>query len=116
MRYILSIIGLALVVGAGYFALAQYVDVAHGQTGLMVADNTVGGAGANGAQVIALLNRLNNVKLNGAIFSDPNFTSLQDRSVSVDPQTIGRSNPFLSVYGNASTTVSKAKSPLLKKK
>jgi len=115
MRYILSIIGLAAIVGVGYFTLAQYVDVAHGQSGLLVSDQTLVGASPDGAQVIALLDRLKSVKLNDEIFSNKNFKSLQDRSVAIDPQMTGRDNPYLPVYGSTPAPASNTKVPLPRK-
>ena len=99
MRYLISILGLALVVGIGYFAVAQYVSVAHGQSGLMQVDRTSDAVSASGAQVIGLLNRLKQINLDGKIFSNPNFLTLQDWSVEVPTQEIGRSNPYLPAYG-----------------
>lgn len=114
MRYILSIIGLALVVGVGYFTLTQCVNVAHGQSGLTSVDQGVNNP--NGAQVLALLNRLKSVSLRADIFSDRNFLTLQDRSVAIDTQMVGRSNPFLPAFGAVRTATSTAKAPILKKK
>jgi hypothetical protein len=106
MRYTLSIIGLAVIVGVGYFAVAQYVSVAHGQSSLLVANQSTEGMNADGAQVIALLARLKAIKLNGQIFSDSHFTALQDWSVTIAPQPVGRANPFLPAYGAASVVSS----------
>jgi len=106
MRYILSIIGLAAIVGVGYFAVAQYVSVAHGQSSLLVADQSTEGMSADAAQVIALLARLKAISLNGKIFANPNFTALQDWSVTIAPQTVGRNNPYLPAYGAATVITS----------
>lgn len=111
MRYLISILGLAVIVGTGYFAVAQYVDVAHGQTDMLVADQTTINANSTGAQVLALLNRLKQINLDGKIFSDPNFATLQDWSVAIDPQTVGRANPYLPAYGAAAAS-SSARVPL----
>jgi hypothetical protein len=40
------------------------------------------------------LNELKAVRLNGDIFADPRFTSLNNNSQPVIPQPIGRTNPF----------------------
>jgi hypothetical protein len=117
MRYLLSIIGLAAIVGAGYFGIAQYVSIAHGQSDLLVADQGLDGVSADGAQVIALLTRLKAINLNGKVFSDPNFLSLQDWSVTIAPQSVSRPNPFLPAYGvTSSTTASTTKVALPKSK
>lgn len=101
--------------GAGYFAVAQYVNVAHGQSGLLVANQDLGTMSAGGAQVLALLNSLNSIKLDGKIFSNPSFLTLQDWSVDVAPQAVGRSNPYLPVYGVASGVASSTEVSLPKK-
>jgi len=101
MRYFISLIGLAAIVGAGYFAVAQYVSVAHGQSSMLVADQSYSNVSADGAQVLALLNRLKAINLNGKIFTDPNFLSLQDWNVDIAPQTVGRPNPYLTAAGNS---------------
>jgi len=103
MRYLLSIMGLVAVVGMGYFTVAQYVNVAHGQSSLLVAQSSES-VSADGAQVLALLGRLQSLKLDGRIFSSPDFLALQDWGVSITPQTVGRQNPYLPV-ANASPAV-----------
>ncbi|HAO64605.1 TPA: hypothetical protein DCQ44_01330 [Candidatus Taylorbacteria bacterium] len=98
MRYFISLLGLAAIVGAGYFTVAQYVDVAHGQSTL-VSDPSLDNTSADGAKVLALLNRLKSINLNGKIFDNPKFTSLQDWSVEIPTQTVGRPNPYLPPSG-----------------
>ena len=112
MRYLISILGLAIVVGAGYFAVAQYANVAHGQSSLLTVNQNSVGASADGAEVLALLNKLQSIKLNGKIFADPNFIALQDWSVSIAPQTTGRQNPYLQSYGAVPAASSSTKVPL----
>lgn len=114
MRYFISILGLAVIVGAGYFAVAQYVSVAHGQSSLLTADQTSGNVSADGAQVLALLNRLKSINLDDRIFSNPNFLSLQDWSVTIDPQTVGRQNPYLPAAGSIPVPDASTKVPLPK--
>ena len=103
------------VVAVGYFAVAQYVSVAHGQSSLLVADQISGTASADGAQVLSLLSTLSRINLDGKIFSNPDFLTLQDWSVDIAPQEIGRSNPYLPVYGSAPVTSSGASVSLPKK-
>ena len=109
MRYFISLLGLAMIVGAGYFALAQYTNVAYGQSSLLVAGQTSASTNANGAQVLSWLSRLQSIKLDGKIFSNSNFTSLQDRSVDIAPQAVGRPNPYLPTFGTAASSTSTPK-------
>ena len=47
-----------------------------------------------GTQVIALLGEMGGIKLDGSLFSDPSFQSLQDYSIDIPPELKGRPNPF----------------------
>ena len=113
MRYFISLLGLAVVVGVGYFTVAQYVSVAHGQSDLTPVQ--VSGTSPDGAQVLALLSRLQSIQLDGSIFQNQNFASLQDWSVSIAPQQVGRTNPYLQSSGIAPASSSSPKVSLPKK-
>ena len=115
MRYFISLLGLAVVVGVGYFAVAQYTDVAHGQIGLPAVESA-DTVSADGAQVLALLGRLKKINLDGKIFDNTNFQTLQDWSVDIAPQTVSRPNPFLQAYGTVRAASSSTKVPLPKAK
>jgi hypothetical protein len=114
MRYFISLLGLVVIVGAGYFAVAQYIGVAHGQSSLLTTSQSSAGENADGTQVLALLNRLQAIKLDGKIFTDPNFLSLQDWSVSITAQEVGRVNPYLPAYGAVPAVASTTKVALPK--
>ena len=102
------------VVGMGYFIVTQYTTVAYGQTGLVAMQNT--DVSAVGGQVTGLLAKLKAISLNGKVFSNPNFTSLQDWSIDIAPQTVGRANPYLPTYGApAVASTSKVALPKSKK-
>ncbi len=49
---------------------------------------------AGGEDLLSLLLELKSITLTTEIFSDPVFTTLQDFSVELAPQPIGRRNPF----------------------
>jgi hypothetical protein len=53
-------------------------------------------------QLVSTLLTLRAVTLNGTIFTDPAFLSLQDFSTNIVPEPVGRSNPFAPL---ASSTV-----------
>ena len=46
-------------------------------------------------EIVATLLKLRAVTLNGTIFQDPVFMSLQDFGVEIRPEPVGRPNPFL---------------------
>jgi hypothetical protein len=52
--------------------------------------------------LIALQN-LQTIKLDNSVFSDPVFVSLNDFGVTIPPENVGRSNPFLPLVGVGST-------------
>ena len=71
---------------------ALYLSSAYAQSGT----NTSGGMSTDviSAQIVSKINILNNVSLNGNLFKDSMFTSLQDYSKPLPDQAIGRDNPF----------------------
>ena len=112
MRYFTSILITVAVVALGFVGLSHYVNTAYGQTSSLITVETVPGAGtANGAQILALLNRLNNIALDGSVFKDPKFQSLEDFSISIAPQEVGRPNPYLPVNGVVSVAPVKTVAP-----
>ena len=48
----------------------------------------------SGAQVLALLNQINAIEINPAIFDSPVYKTLRDFSVPIPTQNVGRPNPF----------------------
>lgn len=47
-----------------------------------------------GGEMLALLASMRTIRLDESLFSDPKFQSLQDFSVSLNPEPKGRPNPF----------------------
>jgi flagellar basal body-associated protein FliL len=63
--------------------------------------------GQLGQQVLSLLNQVNSLQINTALFTSQAYTSLKDFSVTIPTQNIGRANPFAPIPGvsqYASTT------------
>ena len=54
---------------------------------------------AVGAQVLSLLNQIQSLKIDTAIFSDPGYQTLRDYSVAIPPVNVGRPNPFAPLPG-----------------
>ena len=102
MRNFTSIILLVSVVALSFIGLSYYVKTVHGQTsGLITSNNSEGASTGNGAQVLSLLNRLKRITLDGKIFSTEAFKKLEDDTVTIVSQPVGRSNPYLPVGGSA---------------
>lgn len=53
-----------------------------------------GETSAVGREVLALLSELRAIELSGGIFEREDFKSLEDFGVAIQPDTIGRRNPF----------------------
>lgn len=100
MRYLASLLIVAVVAGLGFVGLSHYVNTAYGQSSNLVKVETTPGANSvNGAFVLSLLNKISSIALDGKFLSAPAFQSLQDFSISIAPQPSGRSNPYLPVNG-----------------
>ena len=52
-----------------------------------------------GTQVLSLLNQIQSLHIDTALFQSAAFRSLQDYSVAIPPQTVGRPNPFAPLPG-----------------
>ena len=57
-----------------------------------------------GAQVLSMLNQIRSLDIDSEFFKSSAYTSLNDYSVQVPPQNVGRPNPFAPVPGIRSTT------------
>jgi hypothetical protein len=54
-----------------------------------------------GLQVVTLLNQLNSIHIDMALFNSPVYKSLVDHTVTVSEQNVGRPNPFAPAYNPA---------------
>ena len=82
------ILGIVAIAGLGYYLYLQKDEVSLNNS---LVDNQ---AAAETAEFLQRLNDLKVIKLEGAVFSDTRFTSLQNFSESVVPVPVGRTNPF----------------------
>lgn len=89
------IIVLALLVGTG----AWYGLSGNSGTGsLLVTEDFTTPAGESDKDLVATLLQLRSVSLEGTIFSDPSFQSLQDFGSQIIPEPVGRPNPFAPLF------------------
>lgn len=63
----------------------------------LTAEKSVTPGSADGQVILALLGRLENVKLDESIFSNEVFNRLVNFERPIESQTIGRPNPFLPI-------------------
>lgn len=62
-----------------------------------------------GQEVVETLRRLDAVKLDGTLFTEPAFSALKDFSTQIIPESVGRPNPFAPLSTNAQATASTTK-------
>jgi hypothetical protein len=108
-----TILALALVLIAGFFAY-DFLDGKRAGAAdddavqPAVADTTAPGVVAPlNTEQIALLTKIENIKLEGAILKDPVFLMLQDKMVEITPQDIGKPNPFAPLAGETKPATTK---------
>lgn len=88
-KIIISIV----VITIAFFIYSAYFKPA--QNGALVAvENQTGRQFAAGKEVLTLLIDLKSIELDGSIFEDKSFKSLEDFSLPIDPEPKGRINPF----------------------
>lgn len=89
-KNMLLVVGLIIVVIAGYFTFFKKSDPANELTSVQASN-----VPAVGQELIIELNRLKSLRAVGKeIFSDSIFVSLKDFTQKINPQPYGRSNPF----------------------
>jgi hypothetical protein len=64
------------------------------EEGALTTTGSQNAASAAEREIVSLLRQLEAVELDATLFNDPVFRQLQDFSRTIDPQPIGRNNPF----------------------
>ncbi|MBU6427340.1 hypothetical protein KGQ27_03875 [Patescibacteria group bacterium] len=67
---------------------------------------TGSGSDAVGTQVLGLLNQIQALQIDASLFQSQAYRSLQDYSVAIPPQNVGRNNPFAPIPGFTAPTPS----------
>ena len=70
---------------------------------------TTGATDQTSQELVTILSTLRAIKLDGAIFSEPAFSSLKDFSTQINPEPVGRPNPFAPLSSNVPTTATGTK-------
>ena len=85
------VVVLGLIVGAGaWYGLSG----SSSPNTLLVTEPLSGSENAAEKDLVATLLQLRSVSLEGTIFGDPSFLSLQDFGSQIVPEPVGRPNPF----------------------
>lgn len=94
MKYFFITTGVVLSLGLviwGVFIIQPKISFAQSQLEV----NNVNDMSISGRQILSWINQLSDIKFNTALFKDLRYTNLQDFTVDISKQDIGRTNPFL---------------------
>lgn len=86
---VLTSLVIVAIFGLGYFA---YSSLANTTSATSVASPV-------SQELLIALSNLHTIELNGSVFSDPSFQSLNDFGVTIPLQPVGRRNPFQPLTG-----------------
>ncbi|KKS44216.1 MAG: hypothetical protein UV08_C0024G0004 [Parcubacteria group bacterium GW2011_GWA2_42_18] len=97
---VILLVLLIIVAFAGYRFVFKK-DAPMGDSSLTVDSSAEGGGqSAIGKDLIVTLSKLKSLALDDTFFNDPIFNNLNDFSVPIVPQEIGRDNPFSPISGS----------------
>ena len=100
-KIILPVIILVVILGLiGYF----YISSSGNSGDLLVQADKSANDQVVGKDLLMALNRLNAITLDDSLFRDAIFATLNDFSVEIVPQAVGRNNPFSPLGKNAPAT------------
>jgi len=92
-----SIIKIVIIVfilaGVGFFGYNYLTRTSKNSTDILLTQ-TSANTSRMGGEVLVALNQLRTLKLDGSVFQDKVFLSLQDFSKPLIPEPVGRINPF----------------------
>jgi len=75
-----------------YFVFKQ--NNTDGESGLLVEDNSLSKNFQVDKNLLTILLEMKSIRLNEELFNSPVFKSLNDLSIKIEQQEVGRSNPF----------------------
>jgi hypothetical protein len=102
-----AIIGILLVVCAvGYYFYSTSNAPVSSDSSLTLTTSSTGGGGPVGSDVLSLLSEINGLNIDTSFFQTPVYESLTDFSVTIPSEPVGKSNPFMPLYGSALPNVS----------
>ena len=104
-----AIVIVVLVFVLAYFYMSGDSSTSTANTGTLTAGSTYG---AVGSSELSLLNQVRSLRIDTALFRDPVFLSLQDYSVSIPPENVGRPNPFAALPGEAVVKPAASQAPV----
>ncbi len=100
-RNILIIIGIVILAAAGFIAYGYFfASTPDAETVTMEL-----GEDFVGKPIIDELERIRNLKIDGTLFSRASYQTLVDRTVEVQPEPVGRDNPFAVIGAGVASVV-----------
>lgn len=88
------IIAVAVLAGLAYFYVKGGTP---SDTSALLQGTPVGVSGNRAGQILTLLNQINAIEIDTKIIESPVYKTLQDNTVPIPPQNVGRPNPFAPV-------------------
>ena len=95
-KYKMTLIGAVLIAGAFIAYRSYFIDDGKNSALVSQSGDEISGAEV-GREIIMLLDELQDINIDGAVFSDPAFRSLIDFEQEVRAEPIGRNNPFIPI-------------------
>jgi len=89
-----QIIVIILVVIVGFVIFTYFKNNSGDTSGSSIVAEQKVAEFAGAREILSLLNRMSNVKLDDSLFNDNSFKSLKDTTVVLVSQPVGRNNPF----------------------
>ncbi len=110
-KTILVVVVILLLGGVAYFGFAKGGDTATSSIETIGGETVSLGTGEVGADITALLNEINQLKIDNSLFQDPVYLYLVDYSQEIPPLPVGRENPFAPIPGQAAAAALKTTTP-----
>ena len=90
-----TIITIVIVIGLIFLGYSYYATPKPASNELLVSSGAVGTTDSSvGRKIITLLSEMQNISIDQSIFSSATFQSLLDFGVEIQPELIGRHDPF----------------------
>lgn len=95
------IVVIIIVTLIAYFYYAGSAPVSNSSLETTIANNE---AQADGVRVLTLLNQIKSLKIDSDLFKNVSYLTLQDYSIQIPPENVGRPDPFAPLVGMQRTS------------
>lgn len=94
---IVTVLSLAVLAGGYVFYSQSGGDISSVTSGITGSTTAATTTGADQEQTLQRLNDLESIEIDAEFLNSSTFTSLENFGISIEPQPVGRSNPFEAV-------------------